>query len=53
MTDKPDARWGRSTRAVWGGEPDRGPDGVTVTPVYHGVTFAYDDLDRWVVGQFQ
>lgn len=48
MTQKrPDANWGRSTRAIWSGEPDRGPDGVTVMPVYHGVTFAYDDLEQW------
>ena len=32
---------------MWGGEPDHLPDGVTVMPVYHGVTFAYDDLDSW------
>lgn len=42
-----DANWGRSTRSVWGGEPPRGPEGVTVTPVFHGVTFAYDDLEEW------
>ena len=39
--------WGPSTRAVWGGEPTQGPEGVTVTPVFHGVTFAYEDLDAW------
>ena len=43
----PPTSWGPSTRAVWGGEPDSPPDGVTVMPVYHGVTFAYDDLDTW------
>ncbi|MBW3566218.1 MAG: cystathionine gamma-synthase family protein [Acidobacteria bacterium] len=42
-----DGKWGRSTRAVWSGEADRNPEGVTVAPVYHGVTFAYDDLDEW------
>jgi cystathionine gamma-synthase len=41
------ASWGLSTRAVWSGERARGPEGATVTPVYHGVTFAYDDLDQW------
>ncbi len=38
---------GKSTRCVWDGEPKRGPEGVTVTPIYHGVTFSYDDLDEW------
>ena len=49
MTDDPSRskKHGPSTTSVWGGEPDRGPDGVTVTPIYHGVTFAYDDLDEW------
>ena len=39
--------WGPSTRAVWGGEPARNAEGVTVTPVFHGVTFEYDDLAAW------
>lgn len=38
---------GLSTRCVWDGEPEHGPEGVTVTPIFHGVTFAYDDLDDW------
>lgn len=38
---------GASTRAVWGGEPTSSPEGATVAPVFHGVTFAYDDLERW------
>lgn len=42
-----DPTWGPSTRAVWGGEPPRGPDGVTVIPVHLGVTYAYDDLAEW------
>lgn len=42
-----DPGWGLSTRAVWGGEADSAPHGVTVPPVYLGVTFAYDDLDAW------
>jgi len=46
-TDGRDAEWGPSTRCVWGGEPAHGPEGVTVFPVFHGVTFAYDDLDEW------
>lgn len=44
---KSNDNWGPSTRCVWGGEDERGPQGVTVTPVFHGVTFAYDDLDEW------
>jgi cystathionine gamma-synthase len=43
----PKSTWGPSTCAVWGGEPAHGPEGVTVTPVFHGVTYAYDDLDAW------
>ncbi len=38
---------GASTRAVWGGEPERSPEGATVAPVFHGVTYAYEDLDQW------
>lgn len=38
---------GFSTRAVWSGEEERGPEGVTVPPVFLGVTFAYDDLETW------
>lgn len=39
--------WGPSTLCVWGGEHERGPEGATVMPVFHGVTFSYDDLDMW------
>jgi cystathionine gamma-synthase len=45
--NEPGPGWGMSTRAVWGGEDDSAPHGVTVPPVYLGVTFAYDDLDAW------
>lgn len=45
--DPSDPLRGPSTRAVWAGEPERGPEGATVVPVYHGVTFAYPDLDAW------
>ena len=38
---------GLSTRAVWSGEEERGPEGVTVPPVFLGVTFAYDELEMW------
>lgn len=44
---KDDTNWGASTRAVWGGEPETGPEGVTVMPVFHGVTFGFADLDDW------
>ncbi len=43
----PESSWGPSTRCVWGGEDEDRPEGVTVMPVYYGVTFAYDDLDEW------
>ncbi len=39
--------WGRSTRAVWSGEPERSPEGATVAPLFLGVTFGFDDLDDW------
>lgn len=42
-----DRSWGPSTRAVWGGEPASNAEGVTVTPVFHGVTFEHDDLAAW------
>jgi cystathionine gamma-synthase len=42
-----DPEWGPSTLCVWGGEPERGPEGSTVMPVFHGVTYAYGDLDEW------
>lgn len=42
-----DRTWGLSTRCVWGGESEKGPEGATVMPVFQGVTFAYDDLDEW------
>jgi cystathionine gamma-synthase len=50
MTRKPkdrEAEWGPSTRCVWGGEPEHTPEGVTIMPVFHGVTFGYDDVDTW------
>ena len=39
--------WAPATRAVWAGQPERNPEGATVTPVFHGVTFAYDDIAEW------
>jgi cystathionine gamma-synthase len=48
MSDTPPTPdWGLSTRAVWGGEGDDSPHGVTVPPVFLGVTFGFDDLDAW------
>jgi cystathionine gamma-synthase len=48
MSDTPPPPdWGLSTRAVWGGEEAAPPHGVTVPPVFLGVTFGYDDLDAW------
>lgn len=46
-TDPASRPWGPSTRAVWAGEPARHPEGVTVSPVYFGVTYAYEDLAEW------
>ncbi len=46
-TPQDDPDWGTSTRAVWGGEPETGPEGVTVMPVFHGVTFGFADLEDW------
>jgi cystathionine gamma-synthase len=43
----PAGSWGPSTRCVWGGEPEDSPEGATVQPVFHGVTFAYDELEAW------
>ena len=37
---------GASTQCVWEGEPDAG-DGAVVPPIYHTVTFEYEDLDAW------
>jgi hypothetical protein len=37
--DNPPVR-GASTRCVWGGEPEDAPEGATVAPVFHGVTYA-------------
>ena len=35
------------TRAVWAGEEGGFPEGSTQVPVYHTVTYGYDDLDEW------
>ena len=43
----PSSPHGPSTHCVWGGEPADSPEGATVPPLFHGVTYAYDDLDAW------
>ena len=47
MNKKPDSKWGPSTTCIWGGEDELPPQGSTVMPVFHGVTYAYDDIDDW------
>lgn len=44
MSENPE---GPSTQCVWGGAPESTPEGATVPPIHHNVTFAYDDLDTW------
>ena len=48
MTKKPDSKWGPSTKCIWGGEEELPPQGSTVMPVFHGVTYAYDGVGRRV-----
>jgi cystathionine gamma-synthase len=47
MNKKPESKWGPSTTCIWGGEDELPPQGSTVMPVFHGVTYAYDDIDEW------
>ncbi|MCI5107056.1 MAG: cystathionine gamma-synthase family protein [Pseudomonadales bacterium] len=35
------------TRSVWAGEQDGFPEGSSQVPVYHTVTYGYEDLDHW------
>ena len=39
--------FGPSTTSVWGGETGPEAFGATVAPVYHGVTYAHDEMDAW------
>jgi len=39
--------WGWGTRAVWAAETEHPYAGSTQVPVFHTVTYAYDDLDAW------
>lgn len=36
-----------ATRCIWAGEPENPPHGATVPPVYHSVTFGFDDMEAW------
>ncbi len=38
---------GLGTLAVWAGEEEPFYGGATQVPVFHSVTFGYDDLDEW------
>ena len=38
---------GMGTKAVWAGETEELPGGASVMPVFHSVTYAYHDLDKW------
>ncbi|MCK9490201.1 MAG: cystathionine gamma-synthase family protein [Xanthomonadales bacterium] len=46
-TPRNDSSSGLSTRAVWAGAPEHMPEDMTVMPVFHGVTYAYDDMAQW------
>lgn len=46
-TPRNDSSSGLSTRAVWAGAPEHMPEDTTVMPVFHGVTYAYDDMAQW------
>ncbi len=45
--ERPDGRPGFGTTAVWAGDGACAHEGATVPPVFHGVTFAHDDLEAW------
>lgn len=47
MSSKDKTAGNYGTRAVWAGEEDGFPEGSTQVPVYHTVTYGYDDLDEW------
>ena len=36
------------TLSVWGGEEDKQAHGATQVPVFHSVSFGYQDLDEWL-----
>lgn len=39
--------WGWGTRSVWTGETEHPFAGSTQVPVFHTVTYAYDELEQW------
>lgn len=47
MSNKDKTADNYGTRAVWAGEEDCFPERSTQVPVYHTVTYGYDDLDEW------
>lgn len=48
MDEPPPDDIGPGTRAVWAGEEHPSYDGATQVPVFHSVTFGYDDLEEWL-----
>lgn len=46
MTDSQD--WGWGTQAVWAAETEHPYAGATQLPVFHTVTYAYDDIEQWL-----
>lgn len=44
---QPRENWGPGTTAVWAGEQEHPFAGATQVPIFHTVTYAYDDLDEW------
>jgi len=42
-----DEKFGIGTRAVWGGEFQGFESRAAQVPVYHTVTYSYEDLDHW------
>lgn len=46
MTDSQD--WGWGTQAVWAAETEYPYAGATQLPVFHTVTYAYDDIEQWL-----
>jgi cystathionine gamma-synthase len=50
MADASDAkrRPGPGTISVWSGEERAFSEGVTTVPVFHGVTFGFEDFEEWL-----
>lgn len=47
MPDRENPPIGPGTLAVWGGEEEPFYAGAAQVPVFHSVTFGYDDLEQW------